>query len=432
MSNIYLVATTGQFSKWRWFQVIFPLSELMAIQSEQKNKIVYRVKVVSEVEEIYSQKGVSNLLQRAFDQKRLLPLKEYLLKQKERYINNLTVAIYGGEPEWLPIDLKASSLLEIDADYGEDYWEEFGKCFGIVKLSGKEILFVLDGQHRIMALREAVKTDKSLLKQSIAVTLISHEHTESGRKKTRRLFTTINRYAKPVALGESILLDEDDLSAIITRYLIEEYSLFKGQSIIALNKSANLNLSRDKDKFSTVIALWNINEMLINRKEVYSSNSGKVSSMVRIRPKDEIIKKYKVLVFNYWDKFFSIYKKAKDFVNEVNCNIRINGGPYSLRPIGQLIFCEYFIRMKELNRSDELDIIKRVPDDLSNEFWHNVLYDPIGKRMMTNKSYARDYLFYHLGFSMSDNQMHKLLNNYKKYTKNDTAELPNKLIGSQC
>jgi DNA sulfur modification protein DndB len=266
------------------------------------------------------------------------------------------------------------------------------------------------------------------LQQKIAVTLISHEQTEEGRKATRRLFTTINRYAKPVSLGENILLDEDDLSAIIVRKFIDEYPLFQGKELVALNKTADLKLPRDNNKFTSVIALWSINEMIIDPKKVYPKYVGAKSNLVRIRPEETVIEDYKNIIFNFWDIFFDSFPKAKNFVNNVDVNIRNTGGPLSLRPLGQQVFCEFYLKMKSLNRLEEINIINIIPDDISNEFWHNILFDPIGQRIVGSKSFVRDYIFYHLNLPLTAKQQANLLRNYRKYKQNENAILPNKLI----
>lgn len=427
-NKLFLPALTGEFSNWRYYQVLFPVSEIVKILSYNNDVPNYRIKTVSEVEEIYTLKGVSNMLQRVFDLTRLEPLKNYLLKQKDRYINNLTLAIFQGNPKWLPIDLSSSGFEQIDKDKDESYWESFGKNFGIIQLNGEEILFVLDGQHRIIALREAVKKDIKLLDQKIAVTLISHENNGKGRKKTRRLFTTINRYAKPVSLGENILLDEDDLSSILTRNLIEYYPKFKNKDIIALNKTTNLILPRDNNKFTTVIELWSINELIIDPRLIYPSFEGSLKNLVRIRPNDKIIDKYQNMIFNYWNVFFDLFPRANDFLKNPDKNIRKNGGPLSLRPIGQSIFAEFYLRMKNLNRLKNLNLIKKIPDNVTDEIWHFVIWDPISQKIINNKSYSRDYLYYLLNIPLSENQLEKLRNNYKKYIKNENAKLPDKIV----
>jgi DNA sulfur modification protein DndB len=195
MESLFLPALTGQFSNWRYFEIVMPVREIIrTLNTHSLEKPDYRIKTVAEVEEVYSRSGISNMLQRVFDSRRLEPIKNYLTKQSDRYVNNLTVAIFGGPAEWLPIGITPSSLLGIDEQKGEEYWEKFAKSFGIIKLTGKEILFVLDGQHRIMSMREAVQLDPSLLEQEVAITLISHKNSTEGRRTTRRLFTTVNRY----------------------------------------------------------------------------------------------------------------------------------------------------------------------------------------------------------------------------------------------
>lgn len=420
MKNLYLPAITGQYGNWRYYQIIMSVQNITEYVGFEEDKPVHRIRTVDEVNEIYSG-NINEMLQRIFDENRLDPIRNYLTKQSDGYINNLTVATFGGEPEWYPIGLNSSSLLEND-DYSEDQLEEFGKAFGIIKLTGKEILFVLDGQHRVMGLREAVKVKESLKNQEIAITLIAHESTSTGKKRTRRLFTTINRYAKPVSLGESILLDEDDLSSIIVRKLIEDYPRFKKYQLIALNKEANLSLPRDSQKFSTVIALWNINEKLIDHKRIYPSYNGPKKNMVRVRPNDEIVEREKKMIFDYWNLFFNHFPLAKKFVNDPNSVSRDNGGPWSLRPIGQQIFVEFYLKVRSLGQN--VNLIERIPENLNDAFWHYILWNPQANTMTGTKAFARDYIYYHLGIPLTASQLTGLKSNYKKFRKDDTAALP--------
>lgn len=415
----------ANYQHWPYYQIILNVEDAVKNFGTSENPD-YRLKTIDEVEVIYSQKGINNLLQRILDPKRLEPIRKFINEQPDAYVNNLTVAIYGGDPQWISIDLKKDSLKEKIED---DNFEEINKTFGLIKLNGDETLFVLDGQHRLKALRLAYQKNQSIGKNQIGITLIPHIDNIEGKKKTRRLFTIINRYAKPVSLGENILLDEDDLSAIIVRKLIDEYPLFQGKELVALNKTADLKLPRDNNKFTTVIALWSINEMIIDPKKVYPKFGAK-ANLVRIRPDDAVIEEYKNIIFNYWNSFFNCFPNALNFVNNVDVTIRNTGGPFSLRPIGQQVFCEFYLKMKSLNRLNELNIIKIIPDDISNEFWHNILFDPIGQRIVGNKSFVRDYIFYHLNLPMTEKQHAALLRNYKKYNQNENAVLPNKLIQS--
>ena len=50
-------------------------------------------------------------------------------------------------------------------------------------------------------------------------------------ERTRRLFATPNKTARPVSKDDIIALDEDDVMAICVRRLIEETKLFSGERI---------------------------------------------------------------------------------------------------------------------------------------------------------------------------------------------------------
>lgn len=414
----------ANYQHWPYYQIILNVEDAVKNFGTLENPN-YRLKTTDEVEVIYSQKGINNLLQRILDPKRLEPIRKFINEQPDAYVNNLTVAIYGGDPQWIPIDLKRSSLKE---EIEDNTFEEIAQSYGLIKLNGDESLFVLDGQHRLKALRIAFQKDKSIGKNQIALTLITHIDNEAGKKRTRRLFSIINRYAKPVSLGENILLDEDDLSAIIVRKFIDEYPLFQGKELVALNKTADLKLPRDNNKFTSVIALWSINEMIIDPKKVYPKYVGAKTNLVRIRPEDAVIEEYKNIIFSYWNSFFDCFPNATNFVNNVDVNTRNTGGPFSLRPLGQQVFCEFYLKMKSLNRLNEINIINTIPDDISNEFWHNILFDPIGQRIVGSKSFVRDYIFYHLNIPLTAKQQAALLRNYKKYKQNENAILPDKLI----
>ena len=100
-----------------------------------------------------------------------------------------------------------------------------------MEFSGHEKIFPVDGQHRVEGIRAALEQNEELKNETISVMLIGHQNTTEGREKSRRIFSTLNRYVKPVRLGDIIALDEDDIVAIVTRDLLETYPLFMGERI---------------------------------------------------------------------------------------------------------------------------------------------------------------------------------------------------------
>lgn len=106
MKALYLPSITGQFSHWRYYQMIMSVENIVEELPYLSTDIKYRVKTTDEVDEINSA-AVNEMLQRLFDERRLQPIKNYLLQQSDKYVNNLTIAVYGGDPEWPSYRIKS-------------------------------------------------------------------------------------------------------------------------------------------------------------------------------------------------------------------------------------------------------------------------------------------------------------------------------------
>ncbi|WP_338872099.1 DNA sulfur modification protein DndB [Spirosoma sp. SC4-14] len=421
--EIYLPALTGQFGQWRYYQISITVADVVK-NFGTINAPNFRIKTVEEVNEIYSEKGVSKLLQRAYEKKRLIPIKKYLLMQPDKYINNLTVAIFGGSPDWLPLNISHTATGFPLSEHDEEF---LGDTFGVIKLTGAETLFVLDGQHRLKGLRAAYEEDSSIGEEIISVTLIVHEDSSEGRERTRRLFSTVNRHAKPVSLGENILLDEDDVSAIITRKLIEDYPLLRDREAVALNKTANLYANQYEDKFTSVIALYHINELLLDNQAIYNSVYGDLGEdydkiKIRVRPDNQIIEGATETVYAFWNTFFGLFPEAVRFI-EGDRNIgreRDNGGPFYLRPVGQEVIAMLYVQLQ--NEPNIFARISNIPASITDPFWLFVMWD--GTNVIQAKSHIRDYLFYQFGYLNDPKKISTLKRNYRKYANDETVELP--------
>ncbi|PMY01453.1 DndB, partial [Pseudomonas sp. MPR-R2A5] len=79
---------------------------------------------------------------------------------------------------------------------------------GVLHLTGQESLFAVDGQHRVEGIKGALARSGKVSGHELTVILVAHRNTASGLQRTRRLFSTLNRYAKPVTPGEIVALDE--------------------------------------------------------------------------------------------------------------------------------------------------------------------------------------------------------------------------------
>ena len=354
---------------------------------------------ISIAEEIHSSKSLRDLLQRQLTD-RSIEISKYLISQQQRFFNAIVVGTYGGNPKWSELAISNKKLsLELP-----DYLEG---ALGILTLDGTEQLFAIDGQHRVSGIRQAVKDDPSLLEEEVCVIFVSsvsqeHRYKDpAGFQRTRRLFSTLNRYAKPVGKKEIIALDEDDAIAIITRWLVEENPLF--QDKISLKQTKSIPVS-DKTSFTSIVTLYDVLDIYLKEKGwIYFK---------RFRPPEERLKElykksndlWKILVGN-----FRCLKELRESssADEVPAKYRNrNGGHLLFRPIGLLIFVKVLRQQMDLGLAMDKAAKKlsEVPMEISEDPWAGLLWDVKNRRMITageNQKAAVKLLFYSVGGNLS-------------------------------
>ena len=123
----------------------------------------------------------------------------------------------------------------------KDLSDETIESLGFLTLRGDENLFALDGQHRLAGIKKAIKDgiDQDPY-DDLSVIFVAHQTTKKGLERTRRLFTTLNKTARPVSKGDIVALDEDDAMAICVRWLIEKTNLFSGRGLHLLHQTTCL------------------------------------------------------------------------------------------------------------------------------------------------------------------------------------------------
>lgn len=163
-------------------------------------------------------KDLGTMIQRGIGD-RTEDITKYLLENEHRFLGALIVAAWGGAPDYQPLRM---------ADSDENVLEGIDRQFGVLTFDGTHQFFALDGQHRLRAIKDAVKKKPELGSEDISVIVVPHFDSEQGRRRTRRLFTNINRNAVKTNAQENIALDEDDGFAILTRRLLDDDS-FAGQ-----------------------------------------------------------------------------------------------------------------------------------------------------------------------------------------------------------
>jgi DNA-sulfur modification-associated len=130
---------------------------------------------------------------------------EYLQTNDQRFFGSLIVAAYDGQPRFLTIT------------FGEPCLSNEGRV-GVLQFDGTEQYYALDGQHRLAAFQIELEREPARYKDDeISMILICHPKDKEGLTRARRLFTTVNRYAKKTSPATHTAMSEDDGVAIVNR-----------------------------------------------------------------------------------------------------------------------------------------------------------------------------------------------------------------------
>ena len=357
-------------------------------------QIAERVNPVNE--ELHTSKSLRDQIQRSLT-KNYISIRDYILTQKEHFFNALVLAVYDGEPTW--------NELELDFN-GNDYYS-----MGFLRLNGEEKIFPVDGQHRVEGIKEAIKKNPDLENEDITVIFIGHHNDKEGKEKTRRIFSTLNRYAKPVKPGDIIALDEDDTVAIVTRNLLESYPLFLNDNVNADIKGSKALSENDTKSFTSLLTLYDTNRIIYtyyktkknNKSKFYSST--KIADFLKFRPAQEELDDFENFLRYFWDSFCGILPGMKDYLQAAEDQAaaykyrnKINGGLLYFRPVAlpKLVkaICETCLRTDTSLESCMLRYAN-IEMVISNNPWAGILWDTRKQTMITsNKSLLSSMLVY--------------------------------------
>lgn len=374
-------------------------------------QIAERVNPINE--ELYTSSSLRDQIQRSLT-KNYVSIKKYILTQKEHFFNALVLAIYDGEPTW--------NELELDFK-GIDYYS-----MGFLRLNGEEKIFPVDGQHRVEGIREAIKENPELEDETITVIFIGHHNDKDGKEKTRRIFSTLNRYAKPVKPGDIIALDEDDTVAIITRNLLETYPLFINDNVKADLKGSKALSDNDTKSFTSLLTLYDTNRIIYTyyksryNKQGKLYNSTKISEFLKFRPEPEELDAFEDYLRHFWDQFCSIFPGMAEYLgmsDEQTAAYRFRnkneGGLLYFRPIAlpKLVkaICETCMRTGKSIESC-MQGYANIEMVISNDPWVGILWNTRKQTMITsNKSVISSMLMFIYDDSIFTS---KELDNFKK------------------
>lgn len=365
---------------------------------------------ISLTDEIHKNKGLKSLIQREVKD-RTKRIVEYLKTQEQRFFNALIIGIYDGNPTYQELDIeKYKNLKEEEIDY-------LSKTFGILTLSGKEKLFAIDGQHRTKAIKDGIKEKEGLHNEEITVIFLAHKNTPDGLIRTRRLFSTLNRYAKPVSKSEIIAIDEEDNCAIITRNLVEDFPLLQG--IIQFNQTRSISVS-NKTAFTNIIVLYDFVTAILTNQNVFGIKvSGEeYVKFTHRRESEEKIKERQNYIESLLTELFEKIPPLNKFLRDKEVDRKSDATSLLFRPIGQnMLYSTLKVGIEHGKKESVIAFFARNDFNLKNDIWRKVFMDEETGRIKTDKAlqkYAFQLILINIEIKVSLTQKDKeVFDNFK-------------------
>ena len=374
------------------------------------------VKEVGFASEIYNNKTLDDAIQRTLNESRVKKeIVQYLAKRSDRFFSSIVVAALGGNPTYTPVEITDDPKFSLLKPAG------FGDAFGVLTFDGGQRYFALDGQHRLKAIKTLIEQaeddvpelPESFLNEEVSVIMLVREEARDDEFMTsyRRIFSSLNRYAKPTDRDTNIIMDEDDAIAILTRRLLTEHEFFIWQGrpdTNAVLKTQGKNLRSGDSYFTTLQTLYSMNEKLLKTPERSNYEFASRAYKLFRPPEEHLDSLYNELVV-YWNAMLAEITTLRNDPMTMREHDADIDNPDGLTdnllfwPIGQELLADV-VRIL-LNRrlpdpecpgeSDVrscIQVLSKVPWDLRRSPWAGLLLieEPdSGKRHMRNEDRKR-------------------------------------------
>jgi DNA sulfur modification protein DndB len=407
-AKLILPCLRGVIGDWIYYSTL--------MTAEQISKWIQTAKEIREA------KSLDEELQRDLKE-RTKQIAKYLLSDNSRFFNSIIVGVFDGIPDWREFDLSKAQE-EYSDQFNSTYFKE---SLGLMVFNGDEKMFAIDGQHRVAGIQMAYKEihmkdvkDQILIDDQYSVIFVAHVDDCMGMKRTRKLFSDINKNAKPVAKKDKIIIDEQEISALVTRRVFAEYPHFNKGELIALSEGTNLDLG-DTTHFTNITNLYDVVKILQGLYKIPKGTN---------EWDEENIAKFKSIVFDFLNRIIDSKKEYRDFFiskTKTLTELRLNNAYLLFRPVGFTMIAKLFVEFVKREETtfffNNIDKISYVfPDSPFDKIiWNN------GKMDVKSGSQTLmvDLTLYLLGKYNKD--IDDLLRRLKDITKNDNIELPAKI-----
>jgi len=322
----------------------------------------------------------------------------YILTNPDRFFGSIIIEGIGTKPEFKPLPGYQG--------YGE------------LEIDDAVVFFALDGQHRLRAISEAVSSDPDLASEQQSIIIVWRDAPgPAGAVKTRKLFTHLNKYAKPTTASTNILLDDEDIFAEITRKLEREIPLFKNR----VNWKGN-TLSPTSSHVITAPALkYSVTTLLDDEDINKDARSWEESD----------INSYFDSVKSVWEDIIDKSPVYADINRGILTMVQLRNQYILMTPVGQMAMISAYqhARNHEMKDSDIATQLGKVDWERKSDLWNRIIFSRDLDRMIPgreNMEAMGRVLGYVLGGNYEQNEKTELFHLLQAYQP-ERRELPTQI-----
>jgi DNA sulfur modification protein DndB len=320
-------------------------------------KVADNVKFASEIHE---EPTLDDAIQRTLDESRVKKeIVKFLQRRPDRFFGSLVVAATGGEPSFTPVNIDSSGE-SLEAQLAST--EEFHNAYGLLGFGERAKFYALDGQHRLKAIKalmsdtddngDIVQRPEGFENEHVSVLIVIRKEAiaeETWVQAYRRLFSSLNRYAKPTDADTNIIMDEDDAVAICTRRLIGLHPFFQATGTEKDSfrvQTKGKPLREGSPHFTSLQELYGMNLSLLSTharenlgwsgQDVDQEDFAKTFKAFKtFRPSDEHLDALYDELVQYWDLILEAIPELHDHPSDRKNHNDPNGDHLLFWPIGQ-------------------------------------------------------------------------------------------------
>lgn len=357
-------------------------------------ELIDRVGIAKELPE-WPDMTAEEKMQRECDIKRIVEeIVPYVIDDPDRFFSSLIIDIYSGfhEIRFEPISKVVKDIPDAYAIPMED--------MGFVTLPGKERLIALDGQHRLLSLKIAIRgimgvpggtksfaamgklqPHPELADEELCIILV--EHTDTA--KIRKIFNKINKYAKQTSRSDNIITSDDDTFAVIARRLFQEGGPLAPINGIDLVNWKSNTLSQRSKNLTTLSALYTIAETILKDRKFST----------KMLPDAAALEEAYQTIAAFWNVTLAGVQAYQEYLW-----LTRNNKPVStlreenllLKPVTQMALAHVALiaQRKGIGWEAVVEKLNRIDWSFNNDMWFNILViGSANKKMITGKESIR-------------------------------------------